>query len=340
MPKAELHVHLEGSILPATLLQLARQRGIELPATDEASLAEWFQFRDFEHFVDIYLTCSRCLQHPEDFQLITRDFIAEQARQNVKYSEVHFTIGTHIANGGNGQEIRDALWQTLREGERDHGVVVRWIPDIVRNVSPEWADRTVEWALEGHGEGIVALGIAGIEKGFSNLPFRDHFAAIRAAGLHGVAHAGEHDGPASIRSALDDLGAERIGHGVRAVEDPKLVEELLHSKIPLEVCPTSNVCLDVFEDLASHSFDELYRAGIALSVNSDDPPLFATTLSEEYSKLSETFGYSPAQLARLSLDTVEQSFMSDEEKGRCRGEFRAEIQRLGEDLLDESLVLD
>ena len=118
IPKVELHVHLEGSMLPATLLRLARRHGVELPASDEAGLREWFRFRDFDHFVEIYLTCSRCVKEPEDFQLLVRDFMAEQARQNVVYSEVHFTIATHIAYGRNGQEIQHAIWEAIEEGER------------------------------------------------------------------------------------------------------------------------------------------------------------------------------------------------------------------------------
>ena len=338
MPKVELHVHLEGTIRPRSLLELARRRKVQLPADDEAGLTEWFQFRNFDHFVEVYLTCSKCLRDPEDFQLIARDFMEEQARQNILYSEVHFTISTHLANGCNGDEVRDALWQTLQSGEREHGVVVRWIPDIVRNIGPEWADRTVEWALEGRSEGVVALGIAGIEKGFSIDPFREHFKAAAAAGLRRVAHAGEHDGPDSIRAVLDLLGAERIGHGVRAVEDPTLVERLCEARIPVEVCPSSNVCLGVFPCMEDHSFDELLSAGVEVSVNSDDPPLFATTLSEEYSRLSETFGYSAEDLMALALAGVNHSFLPQEMKTNMAERFRSESGRLAEELLDRSLA--
>ncbi len=323
LPKVELHVHLEGSIQPRTLLRLARRRGVELPADDEEGLAEWFRFRDFEHFVDIYLTCSRCLRDPEDFQLIARDFIAEQARQNIFHSEVHFTIGTHLQNGCNGQEVREALWETVCEGEREHGVTVRWIPDIVRNISPRWADRTVEWALAGTDHGVVALGLAGIEKGFSVEPFREHFTAAAAAGLHCVAHAGEHDGPGSIRAVLELCRAERIGHGVRAIEDPDLVQELASRGIPVEVCPSSNVCLGVFEDLSQHTFDRLHRAGVAVSVHSDDPPLFSTTLTDEYRRLAETFGYRRSDLSRFARRALQHAFLEDAARRRAEARFDA-----------------
>ncbi|HEV7785188.1 MAG TPA: adenosine deaminase, partial [Thermoanaerobaculia bacterium] len=220
-PKVELHVHLEGAMRPSVLLELARRNGIELPARDEAGLKRWFRFTDFNHFVQIYLACSRALRKPEDFQLLVLDFLAEQATQNVLHTEAHFTIATHLANGANGGEILAALAEAIAEGERRYGVTLRLIPDIVRNVGVGPADQTLEWALRGQDEGIVvALGLSGSEAQFPNEPFREHFVAAERGGLHRVAHAGEHAGPESIRSVLEVCGAERIGHGVRAVDDP------------------------------------------------------------------------------------------------------------------------
>jgi aminodeoxyfutalosine deaminase len=166
------------------------------------------------------------------------------------------------------------------------------------------------------------MGLAGIEAGFPNEPYREHFAAAKREGLHAVAHAGEHGGPESIRSVLEVCGAERIGHGVRAVEDPSLVEELRERDIPLEVCPTSNICLGVFPDLASHSFDRLYKSGVPVSVNSDDGPLFSTDLTSEYLALHQTFGYGPEELAGLALAGLRQSFLPDEEKAGLEKLFR------------------
>jgi len=152
MPKVELHVHLEGSMRPRVLLELARRNGVELPANDEEGLRRWFQFRDFPHFVEVYLACSRVLRAPEDFQLLARDFLESQAEQNVVYTEAHFTISTHIANGANGGEVLDALEEVIGEGEK-RGIRLRLIPDIVRNIGPEAADLTLEWALAGRGRG-------------------------------------------------------------------------------------------------------------------------------------------------------------------------------------------
>jgi adenosine deaminase len=333
MPKVELHVHLEGSMRPAVLLELARRNGVELPAQDEAGLKKWFRFRDFEHFVQIYLTCSRVLRTPEDFQLLASDFLAEQACQNILYSEVHFTIASHLANGANGGEVLQALAEAVREAESHLGVTLRLIPDIVRNVGPRAADRTLEWALAGRGQGVVALGLTGSESQYPNEPFREHFATARRSGLHAVAHAGETGGPASIRSVLSVCGAERIGHGVRAVEDPSLVAELCDRGVPLEVCPSSNVSLGVVPDLASHPFDRLYKSGCRVSVSSDDPAFFNTNLTREYLRLHETFGYSAAELAGLALSALRQSFLPDGERAALERRFRGQFDLLGRDLL-------
>jgi aminodeoxyfutalosine deaminase len=339
MPKVELHVHLEGSMRPGVLLELARRNGVALPADDEEGLRRWFRFRDFEHFVQVYLTCSCALRTPEDFQLLALDFLEMQSSQSVLYTEAHFTISTHLANGGNGNEILAALEEAMAEGERRYGSRLRLIPDIVRNVGVEAADRTLEWALAARRRGVVALGLSGSEARFASDPYREHFEAAAREGLHRVAHAGEHAGPEAIRSALEVCDAERIGHGVRAVEDPSLVAELRGRRIPLEVCPSSNVCLGVFPDLESHSFDRLYRAGVPVSVNSDDPAFFDTDLSREYLRLHEAFGYTPEELAGLSLAGLRQSFLPDGEKAVLEADFRERMDTLARELLGSGLAI-
>ncbi len=335
LPKVELHVHLEGTMRPATLLRLARKHGVELPASDEVGLQRWFKFRDFPHFVEVYLLCSKCVRDPEDFQLLVRDFLAEQARQSVFYSEVHFTIGTHLANGANGSEVAGALAEAMSEGEREFGVRMQLIPDIIRNVGVEAADATLEWALENRSRGVIALGLTGFESE-PNEPFRRHFVEAAEQGLHRVAHAGEHGGPESVRSVLEVCGAERIGHGVRAMEEPELVAELARLRVPLEVCPTSNVCLGVSPDLASHPFDQMRQAGLVLSVNSDDPPFFNTTLTDEYVRLAQAFSYSRETLAALALAPIDQAFLEPSERESLRSRFEERLEDL-ESLSDGEL---
>jgi adenosine deaminase len=328
MPKAELHVHLEGSIQPQTLLELARRRRIRLPADDPQGLRQWFRFRDFEHFVDIYLTCCRCLRDPEDFQLVTDQLLAEQQRQNVLYTEIHFTIGTHLQNGVNGDEVAAALHETLVRAEQRRGVIARLIPDIVRDVAVARADQTLGWALDGRRLGVVALGLSGIESTPSE-PFREHFQVAAEEGLHRVAHAGEHQGPSSIRSVLDVCSAERIGHGIRAVDDAALVEELAATGIPLEVSPTSNVALKAVADLSQHPFRALEQAGVEVTVNSDDPALFGTTLEEEYLRLAEAFDYGPAELATFSWSALRHAFLEPAERELLEQRFSERFAELG-----------
>ena len=339
MPKAELHVHLEGSIRPRTLLQLAKRHRVSLPADTIEGLREWFRFRDFEHFVEIYLTCSQSLRDPEDFQLVAREFLAEQAAQNIRYSEVHFTVATHIRNGANGAEVAAALSETLQEEEQRLGVTARWIPDIVRDVTWEWADRTLEWALDGRGQGVVALGLSGFEAS-SDEPFREHFHVARQEGLHRVAHAGEHEGPESVRSALEICQPERIGHGIRSVEDVELMDELVERQIPLEICPTSNVRLGAVADLESHPIDRIRSAGVPVTLNSDDPPLFETTLTEEFRRVSETFGLGAQDLAALSWAALQHAFVSGDERRELEVQFRRQFRDLGEKHLGDATILE
>ncbi len=331
MPKIELHVHLEGAIGPATLLQLARRRRIALPADTEAGLREWYKFEDFEHFVDIYVTCSECLRDPEDFQLALREFAREQARQNIRYSEVHFTIATHVRQGANGGEVGDAIAESLVDIERELGVRVRLIPDIVRNLEPEWADVTLEWALEHRDRGVVALGMAGIESWPAN-PFREHFAVAKAEGLHHVAHAGEQRGPGSIREVLEIADPERLGHGIRVVEDRELMARLAERGLPFEVCPTSNVALNNVATFAEHPIGELLDAGVRLSINSDDPAMFSTSLSLEYARVGDTLDLEAGALAGLSMAALDHAFLEREERRRLAAEFQREMVELGEEI--------
>jgi adenosine deaminase len=340
LPKVELHIHLEGSMPPETLLALARRHRVSLPADDVEGLRDWFRFRDFDHFVEVYLACSRVLRAPEDFQRLLSDFARAQERQNIRYSEVHFTIGTHWMNGLPVDEVLDALEETIRDEQRRRGVRVRLIPDIVRDVGNRTADPTLDWALEAHERGIaVALGLTGREAVSPSEPYADHFAAAAAAGLHCVAHAGEHAGPASVEAVLGPCRAERVGHGVRSIEDSGLVARLVERRTPLEICPSSNVALGVVPDLASHPFDRLRRAGVELSVNTDDPSLFDTDLAREYEKLAASFGYDAETLVDLALAGVRHSFLPAAEKSQLAAEIRAEAERLAPRHLGRELRL-
>jgi len=339
IPKVELHVHIEGAIQPATLLRLAARRGVDLPSDTEEGLRSWFRFRDFSEFLEAYLVCCRCLRDPEDFQLLVNDFVAEQARQNIRYTEAHFTISTHTANGANSGEITEAIRESIQEGEKSYGSRLRLIPDIVRNVGVERADETIEWALDNRADTVIALGISGKED-HPTEPFREHFLAARSAGLHRVAHAGEQAGPESIREALEICSPERLGHGVRATEDNELMTTLAADRIPLEVCPSSNIQLGIFDSMNQHPFGEIYRAGLEVSLNSDDPTFFATTLTDEYETSLVNFGLDIDELCGVALAAVAQSFLPADEKARFERRFSQEYNVLAEQLLDRTLGLE
>lgn len=338
VPKAELHVHLEGSIQPVTLLALAQRNGVQLPVQNIEDLQNWFTFRDFKHFIEIYFKISSCLKTTEDYELIAYEFGATMARQNVRYAEVTFSPSTHQFSLG---IPFDTFFTGLTRGrlraQEEFGIEIRWIFDIVRDIPDETLNRrraeyTLAVALEGMSNGVVALGLGGAEVGHAPEQFRAWFEKAREAGLHSVPHAGETVGPDSVWGAVRVLGAERLGHGVRSIEDPALVAYLADRRIPLEVCPTSNVRLGVYTDLASHPLPGLFGAGVAVTINSDDPPLFNTTLNDEVKSLVDPFNFDINAINEILLNGVSCSFLPVEEKQALESLFQNEMVRLRQEL--------
>lgn len=310
MPKVELHVHLEGSIRPGTLLELASRHGEPLPARTVEELREWYRFRDFDHFVEIYLSAARCLRTPEDIERITRDFLEGQAEQNVLHSEVTYTASTQLQFAGIPlDEQLDAINTAREAARRDLDVTMSLTIDYARHMDPAAFVPVAEWAADNMGNGISALGLGGPEHGYPPELFVRAFAVAREAGLPSAPHAGETAGAESIRGALRALDAVRIGHGVRCLEDPSLVAELRDRQIPLEVCPTSNVCLGVAPSFEDHPLPRLREAGLYVTVNSDDPPMFGTTLTDEYLKAVAAFDFGPGDLRELVMAAASATFL-------------------------------
>ena len=321
MPKVEIHVHLEGATDAATIWELARLNKVTLPA---ATLEEWqgmYEFRDFNHFIEIYTLATSCMQTAEDFAFMTERFLEGQAQQNVRYCE-SFLSASFMLHKFPQDEVIEALIEGARRGEEKYGTRVSFIPDFARH-EPETAQGVLDFVLSGQEQGIfIGLGIGGFEVGYPPELFEDVFAEARRQGLHVVAHAGETDGPESIWGVIHSLRAERIGHGVRAVEDPQLVEYLQQSQIPLEVSPYSNYRLKVVPLDQPHPIRALMDQGVYVTVNSDDPPMFSTDLTSEYVLLARQ-GFSWDELWQLNLNTLEASFLADEEKEVYRAEWRA-----------------
>lgn len=330
IPKVELHVHLEGAIRPSTLLRLARHNGAQLPARDVEGLRDFYRFRDFPHFIEVYVTITRCLRTPEDYRLIAYEFGSDCARQNIRYAEVTFSIATNVKYAGlPWQVILEGLNAGREQARAEFGVDWGWVFDIVRDL-PETQDQVVEIALAAREQGVVALGLGGKEVGFPAELFERSFERARRAGLPRVPHAGEISGPESIWSALRCLHADRLGHGVRCIEDPALVAYLREHQVPLEVCPTSNVRLGVYPDFGAHPLRRLWDQGLLVTVNSDDPPLFGTDLNREYQVLVDHFGFSAAELEQVSLNALHASFLPATQKAGLEDEFRSEFARLRE----------
>jgi adenosine deaminase len=335
LPKVELHVHLEGSLQPETLLQLARRNGVRLPADTVEGLRVWYRFTDFAHFIEVYLAVSACICSPEDIELIARDFLRGQAAQNIRYSEVTFTPATHAHTNRRipFDEQLDALTRARAWAACELGVSCGWVFDVARNARPLAQALTVaEWAINGKEQGVVAFGLGGLEAGNPPELFTEAFAAARAAGLAAVPHAGEVAGAESIWGALHELQATRLGHGVRCLEDAALVAHLRAAQIPLEVCPSSNVCLGVAASLPEHPLPRLLAEGLYVTLNSDDPPMFNTTLTDEYLRAAESFDLGAAELEQLALNAVRASLLPAAARDELEGDFRAQLAQLKAEL--------
>ncbi len=303
---------------PDTLLELGRRNHIPLPFSTVAEARDWFRFRDFPHFAEIYQTISRCIVTVEDVERLARDFILRQAEQNILYTEITYTALTHFKN--HGLLFRDqiaALERVRLWAETELDVSFGVIVDIPRDYATyEQSQSVARWVIDSVGETVVALGLGGYEVGFPPEQFAHAFALARAAGVPAICHAGETEGPASIRGALDELGSLRIGHGVRCLEDEQLVERLKRDQVVLEVCPSSEVCLGVFPDMDRHPLAELVRRGLAVTINSDDPAMFDTTMTHELELSLSELGLTTNDLGRSMVLAAEASLAGPRRRPR------------------------
>jgi adenosine deaminase len=332
MPKVELHVHLEGAVLPETLLTLARKHGVDLPAADLDGIRDFYTFQDFDHFVRVYMKINDCLKRPEDVGLITEELGNEAARQSIRYLEVTISPGTLVLIHGHSF---DDLYAEIKAGaeraKARHGVRMQYVVDVIRDMPPHIRRAGAEFAIRALGDGVVALGLGGTESRYPPGMFVDLFDMAREAGLPGVPHAGETAGAESVWGAVRELKAVRIGHGIRSIEDPALVDYLAEHQIPLEVSPTSNICTGAVSSWGEHPMRKLYDAGIPVSVNSDDPPMFNTTLTQEYKELVDRFGFTLSELDDITLGAIQHSFLPETERSELALTFRQEFVRLREE---------
>ncbi|MGH2935329.1 MAG: adenosine deaminase [Gaiellaceae bacterium] len=287
-PKIELHVHLEGTVRAPTLREIAKRNDYALPD----DLESLYAFRDFRHFIEVWILTTNALRTAEDFRQIVTDYALEAASHGAVYLEGIFSPAERVRRGCSWQEIFDGVCDGAEEARESTGVEVRLTPDIPRGFTMEEARATVEWAARYRDRGVVGVGLGGLEAEFPPEPYAEVFAIARSLGLGSVPHAGEAAGAASVRGALEALGADRLRHGIRAEEDPGLVRELAGRGIVLDVCPLSNLRTGAVASLAEHPLPRLVAAGVLCSISTDDPAMFDTDLTRDY-EAAESLGLSP-----------------------------------------------
>ncbi|MFF1769876.1 adenosine deaminase [Streptomyces sp. NPDC058249] len=323
MPKAELHVHHVGSASPRIVSALAARHPDSSVPTDPEALADYFTFTDFAHFIQVYLSVVDLIRTPEDVRLLTYEVARDMARQQVRYAELTITPWSSTRRGIDEGAFMEAIEDARKAAEAELGVVLRWCFDIPGEAGLEAAEETVRLATDDRlrPEGLVSFGLGGPEIGVPRPQFKPYFDRAIAAGLRSVPHAGETTGPETVWDALNDLRAERIGHGTTSAQDPELLTHLAEHRIALEVCPTSNIATRAVRTLDEHPIKDFVRAGVLVTINSDDPPMFGTDLNNEYAVAARLLDLDEQGLAALARNAVEASFLDEPGKAKLAAEI-------------------
>lgn len=326
LPKAELHLHMQGAASVETVLGLSRRYpDVGLPL-DETAMREFYRFSDFANFIQVYVAVARLIRTADDVYDLAIGLARDLARVNVRYAESTVTADSHLREGIAPDALADALTRGRADALAETGVELAWVFDIDGEFGVRSGERTVAWAEQYLPEGSIGFGIGGPESGVSRADFAAVFARARDIGLHSVPHAGETVGPHEIWASLDLLGAERIGHGISAAQDPALMETLVARGVSLEVCPTSNVCTGATASYEDHPFPVLREAGVRLTINTDDPGMFSTDLDREYRLAHEVFGLDVGALAELARESVRLSFAPEATRTRVLAEIDAYVR--------------
>jgi len=315
LPKAELHLHIEGSLEPEMMFALARRNGISLPYADVEALRAAYRFTSLQDFLDLYYQGMSVLQSEQDFYDLTLAYLKRAAADNVKHTEIFFDPQGHTERGIAFETVLNGIDRALADGARELGVTSRLILCFLRHLSAEAAMATLGQALPHRGR-IVAVGLDSSEQGHPPAKFKEVFDRAREAGFLTVAHAGEEGPPAYIWSAMDDLKVSRIDHGVRALEDPDLMAELARRRLPLTVCPLSNIRLCVFDDMTAHPLKMMLDRGLMVTVNSDDPAYFGGYVNDNFYAVRQALALSDEELARMAANSFAAAFLDDDSKAR------------------------
>ena len=316
LPKVELHLHLEGSIRRHTLEEFARAKSWLRPQIEEWIVErdrESYRYGSFQRFLKSFKLVALLLETPEDYALAVSRLIDELADQNVRYAEITLSAGVILWKEQSIEAVFEAVERAAAESERRRGVRVQWIFDAIRQFGVEHARQVLDWAGRFRSRGAIAFGIGGDEERGPAAQFVDVYRQARDLGLHVTAHAGETVGPESVLDAVEILGAERIGHGLTILRDPRAVETVRDRGIALEVCPTSNVATGLIRRFEDHPLPELLAAGLLVTLNSDDPGLFGTSLEREIELAATSFALSSQQIVELTESAIRAAFLSDAE---------------------------
>ena len=327
LPKVEQHVHIVGSIRPETLLWLAEEGKIEKPYKTLKDARRFFQYRNFSHFISIYSTMVDCITDEDQFDRITYEMLESDARCNVRYVEASFSAPDHVQKGLDYSLMLDAINRGVRRAHRNFSIECNLRVDLVRNYGPHVGMKVLDW-VEGKGDNIVSVDIGGSEERFPPKPFAPVYRRAKEIGLHLVAHAGEAAGPESIWDAVRDLNVERIGHGLAASSDIKLMEYILKRGITIEACPVSNIRTKVVPSMERHPIRTFLGRGLEVTVSTDDPTLFDTDMNNEYLQLHRRLNFTVPELFKLSLNAVDSSFLPEKRRINMRKAFIKEYERL------------
>ncbi|MGQ9547351.1 MAG: adenosine deaminase [Roseiflexus sp.] len=332
MPKVELHLHLEGAIRPSTLLALAERNGVDLPARDEAGVAQLFNYHNFHEFLTTFMVLARSLTTGYDFEQVAYELGEYLAQQRVRYAEVMISPVQYHRRALDLDEVVQGAASGFARAAREYGVRVGLVFDYGRQFGVELAWQLLEHAIRNMPYGVVGWSIGGDEINYPPEMFAEIFAAARRVGLQVMAHAGEVVGPASVWGAIDVLGVRRVGHGIRSIDDSELLATLRTRSIVLDVCPTSNVRTGAVPNLDMHPLRRLFDSGVPLTINTDDPVFFNTTLCNEYRLATQHFGFTADDLLRITLTGAHAAFLSEMDRMALARELEKEIADLRTEL--------
>jgi adenosine deaminase len=313
LPKAELHLHIEGTFEPELIFKMAERNQVRLPYASVEKLRHAYKFSDLQSFLDLYYAGMSVLRTEEDFAELANAYFARASKENVVHAEIFFDPQAHTDRGIPFETVIDGLWEAVSESKKQYGISSKLIMCFLRDKSAESAMDTLEKAIK-FGERIVAVGLDSAERGNPPIKFEHVFARARAAGFEAVAHAGEEGPPEYVWQALNLLKVKRIDHGVRSLEDAKLVEHLAQTMTPLTVCPLSNIKLRVFDQMEDHNLKRMLESGLHATINSDDPAYFGGYIGENFSSVAQALALTAEDLKTLATNSIKASFLSPAER--------------------------